>query len=478
MSLKSKTINGLGWDFSGRFLSQIVGFIISIILARLLSPNDFGILAMINVVVAIATVFIDFGFGTAIVQKSNIKDEHYSTVFIFNISVGLFLSFILFFSSGLIAKFYDSEIIKDVGRVMSLIFIINALGSVVRIKLYKEMNFRILSIGGIFGSLIGGILGMGMAFSGFGVWSLVFQALTSSLLTSTYFFMKSRWVPKIQFHIQYLKELWAYSSQIFISTMVGVIFGQLDNLVIGKLFPPATLGYYYRAKSMESLIYNYTSASLLTVLFPSLSSVKDDKFRFNNIIFKTFHILSYFSFFILGYLYLVSEDIIIMLFGSKWMPSVELFRLLLLSSFVYPFGALFNSILQSSGNSKALLKLTIIRYSLLIPTYFLLLYFGLKIFLYSFVVLTVITLIYSIQFIAKEIRISSLWFYRSILPNILLNIVLTFGIYNSLNIYSAGHFVHFLICTILFVLLNIVISKVLKIEGFGLIIAEFKSLKK
>lgn len=477
MSLKKKTINSLGWDLSGRISGQAVSFIISVILARILSPKDFGILAMVNVVVAIANIFLDFGFNTSLVQKTKIRDEHYSSVFIFNLIVGLLLSILLYIFSGVIARFYKNELVESVGHFMSLVFIVNAFGSIFRVKLYKELNFKALSTGGLLGTLLSGIIGVLMAIKGFGIWSLVAQTLSSSFITSFFFFLTSNWIPKLKFNIIYLKELWGFSFSIFISTVVGVLFGQFDNLTIGRLFPPANLGYYYRAKSMEAMMYEFTSQSLLSVLFPTLSIVKDDKERFNNIIFKSFHIISYFSVSLLGLLYLISKDLILVLFTSKWLPSVEFFNLLLLSGFVYPINALFNSILASSGNSKSFLKLTIIRYSVLLPSYILLYIYNIQIFLIGFVILTMISLIFSIKYVSQVIDLKFYWFIKSLFPYVLINLIIVIALnktfYQSFN----NSFLQILVFSSSFVFCNIIAFNLVKVEGLKLIVIELKELK-
>jgi teichuronic acid exporter len=477
MSLKKKTIKGLGWDLSGRISGQAVSFVISVILARILSPKDFGILAMVNVVVAIANIFLDFGFNTSLVQKKEIKDEHYSSVFIFNLSIGLLLSILLYIFSGVVSRFYKNEIVEPVGHFMSLIFIFNSLGSIFRVKLYKELNFKALSVGGILGTVLSGAIGVFMAIKGFGVWSLVAQTLSSSLITSIYFFIKSRWLPRIIFNLKYLKELWGFSFSIFISTVVGVIFGQFDNLTIGKLFAPANLGYYYRAKSMESMMYEFTSQSLLTVLFPTLSVVKDDKIRFNSIICKSFHIISYFSVSLLGLLYLISKDLIVVLFTSKWLPSVDIFNLLLLSGFVYPINALFNSILASTGNSKSFLRLTILRYSILLPSYILLYIYNIHFFLIGFVILTMVSLLFSIKYVSQIIDFEAKWFLKALTPYILINFFIVIILNKTISPNFNNSFIQIAVFSTSFIVCNLLAFKFSHAEGLKLILIELKEIK-
>ena len=468
MSLRKKTIKGLTWDLSGRISSQVVSFIISIFLARILSPKDFGLLAMVNVVVSIANIFLDFGFNTSLVQKQKIEKEHFSSVFIFNIIVGVSFALLLFLFSGLISKFYNNELVKPVGRIMSLIFIINSFGSIFRIKLYKELNFKTLSIGSILGTVISGIVGVSMALNGFGVWSLVAQTISASLVTSAFFLIKSKWIPAIIFSIKHLKELLNFSFSIFISTLIGVVFNQLDNLVIGKLFSPSNLGYYYRAKSMEMMTYEFTSVSLLTVLFPSLSLVKDDKDRFIKIVLKSFHIILYFSISLLGFLYLTSNKIFVILFTEKWTPSVEYFNILLLSAFIYPINTLFSAILTSKGNSKSFLRLTILRYTILSITFFFLYFYGINTYLYSYVFFTIVIFIFSVSYVTKELMISRSLFFKGVIPYLLITLIITLPLMYLDNYINSSSILNLILISFIYFFLNIFIFNILNIKGFVL----------
>lgn len=477
MSLKDQTLKGLTWDLSGRIISQVVSFFISIILARLLLPKDFGILAMVNAIVAIANIFIDFGFNTSLIQRQDLKEEHYSSVFIFNIVIGFCLAALLFSFSERISTFYRNETVSSVARVMSLIFVFNSLGSIFKIKFYKDLNFKFLSIGSIIGTISGGILGVVMALNSFGVWSLVAQALCGSVITSTFFFINSKWLPKIKFCVKSLKELWSFSFSIFLATVVGVLFGQLDSLSIGRLFSSAHLGYYYRAKSMESMLYEFTSQSLLSVLFPTLSRVKDDKERFKAIILNSFHIIMYFSVSILGLLYLTSKDLIILLFTEKWLQSVDFFNLLLLSGFVYPINSLFNSILASRGNSKSFLNVTLIRYLILSPAYIVLYYFGIYAFLYSFIILTLLSLFFSIRFVCRDINMSINFFIKTIAKYVFTTIIIVSIIKYYMYFRITDIILQISVISISYIICNIIFFSIIKAEGPKLLFREIMAYK-
>lgn len=478
MSLKNNTVVGFSWELFGKLLVQGITFLTTIVLSRILLPEDFGLLAMINVVIVVANIFVDFGFNTSLIQKKDIKEEHYSSVFIFNLIIAAFMSLILFFGAEIIARFYNNDLIEDLARVMSLVFIFNAIAAIIRTKIYKELDFKSLSIGSVLGGLFGGIIGITMAINGYGVWSLVVQTFSIIIINTSYLFFKSKWIPKIQFKLKYLKELWGFSFRIFISTIIGSIYGQLDNLIIGKLFAPSSLGYYYRAKSMESFMFEFSSRSVLSVMFPIMSSVNDNKPYFNSIVLKSFHVLSFFSISLLGLLYIISYDIIVILLSEKWIPSVNFFKLLLICSFAYPIGALTNSVLASNGNSKAFLNLTIIRYLLLTPAYVFLYFYSITVFLYSIIIINLACVIFYVKFLSKEINSSALWFYKTLFPYVIINLFITIILSNFIDFIELDGLLRLIITSILYAVINLCLFYFIRSEGLLLLLFELKKIIK
>jgi len=311
-----------------------MGFIISIFLALLLEPEDFGLIAMIMVIVGIAQVFTDIGLGAALIQRRRVRPVHYSSVFYFNISVGALLTILVFFSAPYIASFYNQDHLLILTQVIAFTFIINSFSTIQVTKFRKELNFSVITKVSFSSSLISGAVGVGLAFYGAGVWSLVIQILLSKSLYSVLIWYISQWRPAFAFSLKALEQLWGFGFRMFLSGMLNTIFSRLDFIIIGKLFPPVTLGYFQRATSLNQLVVQYSSGRLLSVLLPLLSKVQKDLPRLQNITLIAFGIINFVVFLLLGGLYLVAEELIVLLFGSKWLESVEYFQLLALFGFV------------------------------------------------------------------------------------------------------------------------------------------------
>jgi O-antigen/teichoic acid export membrane protein len=428
-SLKEKSIIAFAWDISGRIGLQSVSFLVTILLARLLSPEDFGLLAIVNVVVAISGTFVDMGLGSALIQKKELEDYHYSSVFFFNIGMGLLIALALFFSSKLIATFYEREIIGVISKVMALIFIINSFGNVIRNKLQRELNFKTLTITNWFSAILSGIIGISMAFAGFGVWSLVAQAISAPLFANIMLFILEKWRPKLTLNFTAIKELWGFGFKMFLSGIIENVFSQLDYLIIGKAFNPAKLGYYYRARSLQNIIYSYSSNSLISVLFPALSQLQTANKEYKKVLLKIYHILSFISFFLVGFFFLIAKDFIFLLFSSKWLPSVELFQIMVIGGFIYPLTALLITVLSSKGNSNTYLRISILKRIIILPVYILIFFAGIKTFLYWYIILSGINLLVNMYYAGKEVNEEVSFFLLPILPYLFITAASTTIIY-------------------------------------------------
>ncbi len=414
-NLKAAGTKAFIWDFFGKMAKHGMGFIVSIFLARLLEPSDFGLIAMVMVIIGMANVFTDIGLGTALIQRRRVRPIHYSSVFYFNISIGLLLTLITYFSASWISTFYNNEQLLPLTQVMSISFLLGALSSVQNTRLRKELNYALLTKIGLISSLISGVIGISLAFWGAGVWSLVAQTLSAGIMYNILIWTSGHWKPSLEFSWKALTQLWGFGFRMFLSGMLDAIFARIDFLIIGKLFPPSTLGYFERAKSLNSMVVQYSSGSLMAVLFPVLSKIQNDLPRFQKIILKSLGIISFVVFLLLGGLYLVSEELIVLLFSDKWLPSVDFFKILVLSGFGYPISALLVNVLSSRGNSKAFLRLEIYK-KLIASVNFVVLYFwGIYAFLYGAIVLSTLGISINIMFASREISLPFFQFAKPIL---------------------------------------------------------------
>lgn len=413
--LKSKGRKAFVWDFFGKMAKQGMGFIITIFLARLLEPSDFGLIAIVMVIVTVANVFTDIGLAGALIQRRRVLPIHFSSVFYFNILVALFLTLLIYFSASWVSEFYNNEQLLPLIQMMSLSFIIGALSSVQSTQLRRELNYELLTRIALISSLISGVLGVSLAFLGAGVWSVVAQSLTGGIVFNILIWSAGKWVPDLAFSWKALTQLWGFGFRMFLSKMLDSVFTRLDFLIIGKLFSFDTLGYFQRAKSLNSMVIQYSSESLMTVLFPVLSKVQKDRPRFQNIIIKSLGIISFVVFLFLGALYLISEELIVLLFSNKWLPSVEIFKILVLSSFSYPISALLVNVLSSRGNSKAFLRLEIYKKMIVTMNFLVLYIWGMHAYLYGLIVTAILGVTLNILFASREIKLPFLLFVKPIL---------------------------------------------------------------
>jgi len=465
-NLKAKGVTAFIWDFAGKLARNGMGFIISIFLARLLEPSEFGLIAMVMVVIGIAAVFSDSGLGVALIQRRRILPIHYSSVFYFNIMVAILLGLVTFFSAGSIAEFYNNEELIPLAQVMSFSFIIGAFSSVQSIRLRKELNYALLTKIGLFSSLISGAVGITLAFSGAGVWSLVAQTLSAGIISNILLWVVSKWRPSLTFSLKALMQLWTFGFHMFLTGLIDAVFSRLDVLIIGKLFTPATLGFYNRAKSLDQMIVAYSAGSLMAVVFPLLSKVQNDLSRFQNIVIKSLGIISFVTFLLIGGVFLVSEELIVFLFSEKWLPSVPYLKVLILSGFGYAIGAILVNVLASRGNSKAYFRIGIYKKIPIAINLYVGFLWGIEGYLYGMIVTTFISQYINIIYAAREISVPALKFIKIIMIQMCVGIIAVLLVIFIMQYLEYGYFTMFMIKGIIYVCLYIIISYLFKSEAY------------
>lgn len=477
-NLKEQGAKAFFWDLAGKITMQGMGFIVSIFLARLLEPSDFGLIAIVMVIIGIAGIFSDVGLGGALVQRRRVLPVHYSSVFFFNLFVGAILAIGTYFSAPWIAGFYHNESLISLTHTLSILYLLGAFSAVQSTKLRKELNYALLTKLNLTASMIGGIVGVTMAFGGAGVWALVAQSLMQSIVYNILIWYKSQWRPKFQFSFKALFQLWAFGFRMFLSRVLDTVFTRLDTLIIGRLFEPATLGFFNRAKALDQMVINYSSGSLMSVLFPVLAKVQHDLKRFRHIIQKSLGIIVFIVFLLLGGLYLVSHELILLLFGAKWLQSVVYFKILVLSGFGYPVSALLVNVLSSRGNSKAFLRLEIYKkivFGLNLAIGFI---WGIEGYLYGLVLATFIAVYMNIVFASNEISIPKWRFIEPILLQMILTVFLVVMVVLVTKYMQYGLFPMLVIKGGLFVLLYFIVNRLLNTNVYNYFMEEFQPVVK
>lgn len=309
-------------------IGQLRSFIVSLILARLLDPADFGLIGMAMVFNAILDAFVDFGFSNAIIRKEKPTEIEKSTVFYLNVIIGAICTTIVFFIAPLVAQFFDMPRLTNVVRVTSFSFLIGSLGTLQTALFQKSLNFKIPFKAKLISGVSSGILGVVMAFCGFGVWALVGSNLSAWILYAGSIWLMSKWRPRLVFKPNSVKDMWVFGWKFSLTTVISRFFRQMDTFVIGKLYSATSLGLFNRAQSLNHLVMEYSFSSIRSVMLPTLSQLQNDYEALRYSTLKLIHVISFLTFLFAGLMYICADDLIILLYGQKWGGAISLFKIL------------------------------------------------------------------------------------------------------------------------------------------------------
>lgn len=364
MSLKSSVITSLIWKFLERIGTQGVQFVVAIVLARLLAPADFGLIALVTVFVAIANVFVQSGLNTALIQKKNADNLDFSTVFYASLAIAVLLYGVLFVCAPLIADFYNGQTkLIPVVRVLGLMLLLGAVSSVQEAYVARNMMFKKLfyrSVGAIIPS---GIFGVTLAYLGFGIWALVGQQLMNSSLMCIIMLFTVKWRPQLLFSFARFKGLFSFGWKLLCSALLDTSYRNIRDLVIGKLFSPADLGFYNRGSQFPQIIITNINLSIQSVLLPSLSTVQDDKPRLKSLARRSIKTSAFLILPMMAGLAAVAKPLTLVLLGEKWLPAVPFIQICCFSYAFWPIHTTNLSAINAVGRSDVFLKLEIIKKS-------------------------------------------------------------------------------------------------------------------
>ncbi|WP_107040073.1 lipopolysaccharide biosynthesis protein [Brumimicrobium mesophilum] len=359
MSLRKKSIQGVLWVFIQQFSNQAVTFVISIFLARILLPEDFGLIGMITVFMALSQVLLNAGLTQSLIRQPKPQQIDYSTVFYFNISVSVILYLVIFLCAGLIADFYTQPILRNIIRFYSLTIVINAFGAVQFTKLTKEMNFKTQMTVTVPSLIISGIVGVILAYMDFGVWSLVYMAILQSLLSTIQVWFRSGWIPSFEFSKRRFRYHFSFSYKLGLSGILNSVYSNIYQIIIGKFFAPALVGFYTRAVTMKNLPVTNIANSLNKVTYPMFAEIQNDNVRLKKVYKMILQSVIFILAPIMIYLMVVAEPLFRFLFTEKWLPAVPYFQILCVSGIIFPIHSYNLNILKVKGRSDLFLKLEI-----------------------------------------------------------------------------------------------------------------------
>jgi teichuronic acid exporter len=355
-SLKSTATKGIIWSAIDKFAVQFGQFVVSIVLARILLPEDFGLIGMLAIFIVLSQTFIESGLGVGLIQRQDSTDIDFSTVFVFNLGVSSFFYLLLFLSAPFISTFFNQPQLTNLIRVLGINLFIIALAIVQRTKLTIAIDFKSIAKSNVIGMVVGGVFGVIAAKSGYGVWALVIQTLLGSLATSASLWVFSNWSPSIAFSKTSFKSLFGYGSKLLIAGLYAQLLNNVYNICIGKFYLTASLGYYTRAKSFADVSSGIIVSVLQQATFPILTSVQHDEEKLISVYRRLIRMSAFFIIPLMTLIALLAKPIVILLLTEKWVSLVPLLQWMVFARIFFPMSALNMNLLNAVGRSDLFLK--------------------------------------------------------------------------------------------------------------------------
>ena len=476
-TLTNKTILGMIWKFAERIGAQLVTTVVSIILARILMPEDYGIISLITIFITICDVFISNGFGNALIQKINADEVDFSSVFYASLVISIILYFVLFFSAPFIAQFYGNDIIAIVLRVMGVRLPIAAVYSVQQAYVSRNMQFRKFFIATLVGTLVSGGVGIGMAYGGFGVWALVGQNMTNVFVNMVVLFIVVRWTPKLVFSFKKIKGLLSYGWKLLVSGLLDTGYNQVRGLIIGKMYTTSDLAYYDQGQKYPSLIANNLNSSMNSVLLSAMSKRQDDREKVKQATRKSIKLSAYILIPCMVGLACIAEQFVHAILTDKWLDAVPYIQIMCAVYALYPIQTANLTAIQAMGRSDLFLILEIIKKVVGIAALVVSMWFGVLWIALTMVFTTIFSSFVN-AFPNKKLLNYSYWEQiKDILPSIGLAILMGIPVY-LLNYLPINSIIILILQVAIGIVLYILFSIIFKVESFKFLWGFVKGLLK
>ena len=428
-SLKEKTVSGVGWSAADAFLAQGVSFIVGLVLARLLSPEEYGLIGIVLIFTTILLSVVDCGFSNALIRKLKVTEDDYNTLFIFNILISFAMYGLLYASAPFIANFFERPQLVALTRVTGLLLIFQALSIVQYTILSRNVDFKTKTKASIISAVISGVLGITMAFLGYGVWSLVYQHLSRQLLYSLFLWIFIKWNPKLSFNIESFKYMWGFGWKLLVSGLLDKIWAQLYQVVVGKFYSPATLGQYSRSKEYANIFSSNLTTIVQRVSYPVLSQVQDNEERMVSAYRKVIKITMFVTAIILISMAAVSEPFIYCLIGPQWQDAAKFLPYICISMSLYPLHAINLNMLQIQGRTDIFLYLEIVKKIIAIGPICLGIFINIYWMLVGTIVTGIIAFFLNSYYTGKRLGYSSWMQLKDILPSYSIAFLIAISVY-------------------------------------------------
>lgn len=468
-SLKNKTIKGVGWSAVDALLGQGVTFIVGLVLARLLSPDEYGLIGICLIFTTVLNGIVDSGFSNALIRKKEVTDEDYNTMFTTNMAISIVLYVLLFISAPLVSDFFHRIELTALVRVTGLILFFNALSITQVTILTKNIDFKTKTKASLVSAIISGVIGIAMAFMGYGVWSLVAQQLSKQLLYTLCLWVLSKWCPKFTFYKDSFKYMWGFGWKLLASGILNNVWNQLYQVVIGRCYTSSTLGHYTRANEYASIFSSNLTLIVQRVSYPVLAEIQDDKERMVQGYRKVIKITMFVTAVCMISLGAVSEPLIYTLIGTKWQEAATYLPLICISMSLYPLHAINLNILQVLGRSDIFLYLEILKKIVGIVPIVIGIFCGIYYMLLTSILTGVISLYLNTWYTGKTLNYSFWKQLRDIAPSYFTALVIALAVY-FLKYLSLPYYVVLMLQIIVGLVACITISEIFKFD-------EYKELK-
>lgn len=418
----SKTIKSILWSAVERFSVQGAQFVLGMIIARLVAPSEYGLIAMISIFLAVAQTFIDSGFSSALIQKKNRTEDDFSTVFYFNIVISLFIYLLLFILAPSIANFYNEQLLEVILKWIGLNIVISAFSIVQRARLTIQLNFKIQAKASFIAVIMSGIVGIALAYNNYGVWALVTQSLLNTLLSSCLLCIFAHWVPRWVFSYKSFKTLFSFGSKLLLSGLLNTVYLNLYTLIIGKQYSASDVGYYNRSYSIAQYPSTNIGNIMMRVIYPTLCEIQDDRDKLSQIFINYIRMFCYVIFPLMICLAVIAKPLILVILTDKWIAMADLLSILCVAYMWLPVMLVNCQMLNIRGRSDYYLKSEIIKKVLGVGILIITIPFGLKTLCIGILIYNILDMIVVIYYVKKVIYTSYKQQIKAIFPSLFLSI--------------------------------------------------------
>lgn len=473
-NIKKSTLSNFLWRFAERCGAQGVTFIVSVILARLLEPSVYGTIALVTVFTSIFQVFVDSGLGNALIQKKNADNLDFSTVFYFNLLMCITIYILVFFLSPYIAKFYNNLELVPVIRVLSLTIVISGVKNIQQAYVSKNFLFKRFFYSTLGGTIFAAFIGIYMAYRGYGVWALVTQQISNTMIDTCILWITVKWRPEFKFSFYRLKTLYKYGSKLLASSLLDVTYNNVRQLIIGKMYSDADLAFYNQGQKFPKLIVNNVNVSIDSVLLPTMSRAQDDKIRVKSMTRRSIKTSVYIMAPLMMGLAFTSNHLVPVVLTEKWLPCVPYLTIFCITYMFYPIHTANLNAIKAMGRSDIFLKLEIMKKAVGITILLVTMWYGVMVMAYSLLLSSLLSQIINTWPNKKLLDYSYLEQIKDIMPSILLAVFMGVCI-SIVNFFNMPDVLSLLIQVPLGGIIYISGSAILKFDSFAYLLSAAKS---